>query len=38
MFCRAWPLTSSIIAWLEQKKFDDDVLTDEDLHREGALH
>jgi N,N-dimethylformamidase len=26
----------SIIAWLEQKKFDYDVLTDEDLHREGS--
>lgn len=25
----------SIIAWLERQKFDYDVLTDEDLHREG---
>ena len=31
----AFPADLSILAWLEKKGFDYDVLTDEDLHREG---
>jgi N,N-dimethylformamidase len=31
-----FPADLSIIAWLEHKKYDYDVLTDEDLHRDGV--
>jgi N,N-dimethylformamidase len=31
-----FPADLSIVAWLEHKKYDYDILTDEDLHREGA--
>lgn len=31
-----FPADLSIIAWLEHQKYDYDVLTDEDLHREGV--
>jgi N,N-dimethylformamidase len=31
-----FPADLSIIAWLEHMKYDDEVLTDEDLHRDGV--
>ena len=36
--CVTWqfPADLSIIAWLEHKGYDYEVLTDEDLHREGV--